>query len=281
MADVLRAPLPGTAAPIVRERGLLSDRDGHQRWLLGLMDRFKGQTLGQLMTRSREQLLGRKLARRLQPVSAAAEVPRCARDAFSIQVHPSDRPGTDWSAARRKRQDRGLGGAGGGARKPHLRGPQARSRAPMRPIWRQGALPGNGTLGGPLWPASGHWSGDGVPLARLEPFIHLGGAPCVPEGPAKQRCHVSGLAADLGSRGCLDRPASGPASRSSDGLHRFCAGRDGSSDAGGGRSGSGAAGEAHLMRTFRFVSALWRIAVSSRRRGSSTRAGVSRGRRLV
>jgi mannose-6-phosphate isomerase len=48
---------------------------------------LKGQTIGQLLKQFPEQMLG-KLAHRFPPISAAAEVPRCAK-MLSVQVHPS------------------------------------------------------------------------------------------------------------------------------------------------------------------------------------------------
>ena len=118
LANLLAAPLPGDGP--IGEAWLLSDRDDHPSLVAN--GPLKGRTLGQLLKQSPEQMLG-KLAGRFRRFPLLLKF-LDVRSVLSVQVHPSDRQ-TRLSAAGRNRQDRSLGGAGGGARKPHLRGPQA------------------------------------------------------------------------------------------------------------------------------------------------------------
>jgi mannose-6-phosphate isomerase len=85
LADVLTAPLPGDGP--IGEAWLLSDRDDHQSRVAN--GPFKGQTIGELMKQSPEQVLG-KLAGRFRRFPLLLKF-LDARDMLSVQVHPSDR----------------------------------------------------------------------------------------------------------------------------------------------------------------------------------------------
>ena len=119
LADLLAAPLPGDGP--IGEAWLLSDRDDHPSLVAN--GPLKGQTLGQLLKQWPEQLLGQRAGRfrRFPLLLKFLDV----RNTLSVQVHPSDRQ-TRLHTGRRNREDRSMGRAGGGSRKPNLRGPQAR-----------------------------------------------------------------------------------------------------------------------------------------------------------
>jgi fructose-bisphosphate aldolase class 1 len=78
LADLLTAPLPGDGP--IGEAWVLSDRDDHASRVAD--GPLKGRTIGQLMEQFPEQMLG-KAGRALQPLPAAAQVPRRARDALA------------------------------------------------------------------------------------------------------------------------------------------------------------------------------------------------------
>ena len=115
-------PAHGTAARRrpVGEAWLLSDRDDHPSRVAD--GPLKGQTIGQLLEQSPEQLLG-KLAGRFRRFPLLLKF-LDAHEMLSVQVHPADAQRT--AAGGRDGQDRSLGRAGGGAGKPHLRGLEAR-----------------------------------------------------------------------------------------------------------------------------------------------------------
>jgi mannose-6-phosphate isomerase len=85
LADVLTAPLPSDGP--IGEAWVLSDRDDHQSHVAN--GPLKGQTIGQLLTQSPQQLLG-KLAGRFRRFPLLLKF-LDARDMLSVQVHPSDR----------------------------------------------------------------------------------------------------------------------------------------------------------------------------------------------
>ena len=118
LANMLTAPLPGDGP--IGEAWLLSDRDDHPSLVAN--GPLKGRTIGQLLKQWPEQLLG-QLAGRFRRFPLLLKF-LDVRDTLSVQVHPSDRQ-TRLSTGGRDRQDRSMGRAGGGARKPYLRGPQA------------------------------------------------------------------------------------------------------------------------------------------------------------
>lgn len=82
--DRLSAPLPGTGP--IGEAWILSDRDDHSSRVVD--GGLKGSTLGQLLKRSPEQLLGRLSARcgRFPLLLKFLDV----KKKLSVQVHPSD-----------------------------------------------------------------------------------------------------------------------------------------------------------------------------------------------
>jgi mannose-6-phosphate isomerase len=84
LANLLSAPLPGDGP--VGEAWVLSDRADHPSLVAN--GPFKGQTIGQLLKRSPDQLLG-KLAGRFQRFPLLLKF-LDARDTLSVQVHPSD-----------------------------------------------------------------------------------------------------------------------------------------------------------------------------------------------
>jgi len=85
LADVLTAPLPNDGP--IGEAWVLSDRDDHQSRVAN--GPLQGQTLGQLLKQSPQQLLG-KLAGRFCRFPLLLKF-LDARDMLSVQVHPSDR----------------------------------------------------------------------------------------------------------------------------------------------------------------------------------------------
>jgi mannose-6-phosphate isomerase len=85
LAELFPAPLPGTGP--IGEAWLLSDRDDHPSLVAN--GALKGQTLGQLLRQSPEQMLG-KLAGRFQRFPLLLKF-LDAREMLSVQVHPSDR----------------------------------------------------------------------------------------------------------------------------------------------------------------------------------------------
>jgi len=85
LAKWLTAPLPGDEP--IGEAWLLSDREDHPSVVSD--GPLKGQTLGQLIDQSPEQLLG-KLSGRFRRFPLLLKF-LDARDTLSVQVHPSDR----------------------------------------------------------------------------------------------------------------------------------------------------------------------------------------------
>lgn len=85
LSKLLSAPLPDDGP--IGEAWLLSDRDDHQSRVAD--GPLKGQTLGQLLEKRPEQLLG-KLAGRFRRFPLLLKF-LDARDTLSVQVHPSDR----------------------------------------------------------------------------------------------------------------------------------------------------------------------------------------------
>ncbi len=85
LADVLTAPLPGDGP--IGEAWLLSDRDDHPSQVAN--GPLKGQTIGQLLKQSPEQLLG-KLAGRFLRFPLLLKF-LDVHEMLSVQVHPSDR----------------------------------------------------------------------------------------------------------------------------------------------------------------------------------------------
>ena len=84
LADLLTAPLPSDGP--IGEAWVLSDRDDHQSHVAD--GPLKGQTIGQLLEQSPEQLLG-KLAGRFRRFPLLLKF-LDAHDMLSVQVHPSD-----------------------------------------------------------------------------------------------------------------------------------------------------------------------------------------------
>jgi mannose-6-phosphate isomerase len=84
LADLLAAPLPGDGP--IGEAWVLSDRDDHPSQVAD--GPLKGRTIGQLLERSPEQLLG-KLAGRFRRFPLLLKF-LDAREMLSVQVHPSD-----------------------------------------------------------------------------------------------------------------------------------------------------------------------------------------------
>ena len=84
LADVLAAPLPADGP--IGEAWVLSDRDDHQSRVAN--GPLKGQTIGQLMEESPEQLMG-KLAGRFRRFPLLLKF-LDAREMLSVQVHPAD-----------------------------------------------------------------------------------------------------------------------------------------------------------------------------------------------
>jgi mannose-6-phosphate isomerase len=95
LANLLTAPLPGDGP--IGEAWLLSDRDDHPSLIAN--GALKGQTLGQVLKQSPEQLLG-KLAGRFRRFPLLLKV-LDACDLLSVQVHPSDRQSDDLAAGER------------------------------------------------------------------------------------------------------------------------------------------------------------------------------------
>jgi mannose-6-phosphate isomerase len=85
LANLLSAPLPGDGP--IGEAWLLSDRDDHPSVVAD--GPFKGQTIGQLLNQSPEQMLG-KLAGRFRRFPLLLKF-LDAREVLSVQVHPSDK----------------------------------------------------------------------------------------------------------------------------------------------------------------------------------------------
>ena len=84
LADVLTAPLPSDGP--IGEAWVLSDRDDHPSLVAN--GPLKGWTIGQLLERSREQLLG-KAAQRFRRFPLLLKF-LDAREMLSVQVHPAD-----------------------------------------------------------------------------------------------------------------------------------------------------------------------------------------------
>ena len=84
LADLLTAPLPGDGP--IGEAWILSDRDDHQSIVSN--GHLKGQTIGQLMQKEQEQLLG-KLAWRFKRFPLLLKF-LDVHEMLSVQVHPSD-----------------------------------------------------------------------------------------------------------------------------------------------------------------------------------------------
>jgi len=84
LADLLTAPLPGDGP--IGEAWILSDRDDHQSRVAN--GPLKGQTIGQLMLKEQEQLLG-KLAWRFKRFPLLLKF-LDVHEMLSVQVHPSD-----------------------------------------------------------------------------------------------------------------------------------------------------------------------------------------------
>ncbi len=85
LANLLAAPLPGDGP--IGEAWLLSDRDDHPSLIAN--GPLKGETLGQLLRQSPQQLLG-KLAGRFKRFPLLLKF-LDVRKSLSVQVHPSDR----------------------------------------------------------------------------------------------------------------------------------------------------------------------------------------------
>ena len=84
LADLLTVPLPGDGP--IGEAWILSDRDDHQSIVSN--GHLKGQTIGQLMQKEQEQLLG-KLAWRFKRFPLLLKF-LDVHEMLSVQVHPSD-----------------------------------------------------------------------------------------------------------------------------------------------------------------------------------------------
>src|SRR5665647_149757 len=84
LADLLTAPLPGNGP--IGEAWILSDRDDHQSLVSN--GPLKGQTIGQLMQKEQEHLLG-KLAWRFKRFPLLLKF-LDVHEMLSVQVHPSD-----------------------------------------------------------------------------------------------------------------------------------------------------------------------------------------------
>ena len=84
LADLLTVPLPGDGP--IGEAWILSDRDDHQSVVSN--GPLKGQTIGQLMQKEQEQLLG-KLAWRFKRFPLLLKF-LDVHEMLSVQVHPSD-----------------------------------------------------------------------------------------------------------------------------------------------------------------------------------------------
>jgi len=84
LADLLTVPLPGDGP--IGESWILSDRDDHQSVVSN--GPLKGQTIGQLMQKEQEQLLG-KLAWRFKQFPLLLKF-LDVHEMLSVQVHPSD-----------------------------------------------------------------------------------------------------------------------------------------------------------------------------------------------
>jgi mannose-6-phosphate isomerase len=84
LTDLLTAPLPGDGP--IGEAWILSDRDDHQSIVSD--GPLKGQTIGQLMEKQQEQLLG-KLAWRFKRFPLLLKF-LDVHEMLSVQVHPSD-----------------------------------------------------------------------------------------------------------------------------------------------------------------------------------------------
>jgi mannose-6-phosphate isomerase len=84
LANLLTAPLPGDGP--IGEAWVLSDRDDHPSRVAN--GPLKGQTIGQVLEHSREQLLG-KLAGRFRRFPLLLKF-LDAREMLSVQVHPGD-----------------------------------------------------------------------------------------------------------------------------------------------------------------------------------------------
>jgi mannose-6-phosphate isomerase len=117
LANLLSAPLPGDGP--IGEAWLLSDRDDHPSRVAD--GPLKGRSIGQLLHQWPEQMLG-KLAGRFHRFPLLLKF-LDVRDTLSVQVHPIGSASPIYSR-RRDRQNRSLGGIGGGGKKPHLRGSQ-------------------------------------------------------------------------------------------------------------------------------------------------------------
>src|SRR5665648_611799 len=85
LANLLVTPLLGDGP--IGEAWLLSDREDHQSLVAD--GPLKGQTLGQLLEKQPEQMLGKLVGRfhRFPLLLKFLDV----RDTLSVQVHPSDR----------------------------------------------------------------------------------------------------------------------------------------------------------------------------------------------
>ena len=224
LADLLTAPLPGDGP--IGEAWLLSDRDDHPSKVAD--GPLKGSTLRQLLEQSPDQLMG-KLAGRFRRFPVLLKF-LDAHDKLSVQVHPEDGQ-KELHPGGRKRQDRSVGRAGGGAGQPNLRGPEARHHGRRSQAGTR--EPGGGG-------ASGKLQAEGrrrrLPPSRDRSLPErLGGV----RSAGEQRRHVSPVR--LGSRRPQDGQVSASASRAGDGLHRFRASRDRSGGAGGGGGGAGTA----------------------------------------
>ena len=117
LAALLSEPLPNNGP--IGEAWILSDREDHASRIAD--GPLKGQNLGQLMEQFQDQLMG-KLAQTFSPLLIAAEVPRRTRNALSPGAPRIHARGP--AAGFCRGEDRRVGGAGGGKRKPHLCGPE-------------------------------------------------------------------------------------------------------------------------------------------------------------
>ena len=119
LADLLTAPLPGDGP--IGEAWILSDRDDQPSRVAD--GPLKGRTIAQLLEQFPGQVMG-KLAGRFRRFPLLLKF-LDAREMLSVQVHPADSAHGP-AAGGRDREDRSMGRAGGGDRKPHLCGPEAR-----------------------------------------------------------------------------------------------------------------------------------------------------------
>ena len=119
LANLLSAPLPGDGP--IGEAWVLSDRTDHQSLVAN--GPLKGQTLGHMMERFREQLMGKSVLA-LHPLSAAAQVSGRTRNAFSASTSQRRAPRAD--SCRRQGKDRSVGCHRSRERKPYLCRPEIR-----------------------------------------------------------------------------------------------------------------------------------------------------------